>query len=200
MMKKIRNRVFGNWKSSLLGSLLIIICLVLIFIGKATFLEVNLLILIGLGLLGVKDPQNINLRVVLLIFGSTLILSSCTPQKRLNRLLKHHPELLQKDTVYYRDTLIIPATKYDTVFKTNFDTIHINSNRYNIELIRHDSLIYLTHTTPGDTIIKNIPIPIERIKYIQEPKKTNYWFWVALGAILFIVFIIVINILSFIKH
>ena len=132
--------------------------------------------------------------MVVLIFGSVFILLSCSPQKRLSRLLKHHPELLQKDTVIFRDTLIIPATKYDTVFNTNFDTIIIDKGRFNIEIIRHDSLIYLTHTTPNDTVFIEKKITVDKIIYTPEKPKINIWFWIAMGAISFILFIIGINI------
>jgi len=41
-------------------------------------------------------------------------LLSCSPQKRLNRLVKKHPHLIQNDTVIVHDTLIIPTIQIDT--------------------------------------------------------------------------------------
>ncbi|GHT78442.1 hypothetical protein FACS189464_1910 [Bacteroidia bacterium] len=36
------------------------------------------------------------------------MLSGCSPQKRLQRLVAKHPELLTMDTVHFRKTLIVP--------------------------------------------------------------------------------------------
>jgi uncharacterized membrane protein YidH (DUF202 family) len=195
-MKKIRNRVFGNWKSSLVGVILIIVCIALVFLGKASFLEVSTFLLIGLACLGVKDPSSINIRIIVLIFASTAALLSCSPQKRLNKLLKHHPELLQKDTFFFRDTIITKSYALDTVFSAKFDTITINKENTKIQLVKYDSLIYLTLDQQADTIKIEKKIEVDKIIYKTE-KKTNIWFWIAIGAISFILFIVGVNIYSF---
>jgi len=50
-----------------------------------------------------------------------LLLTSCSPQYRLNRLLALHPELKTSDTIFIRDSLIVPQIQVDTLF--DFKTI-----------------------------------------------------------------------------
>lgn len=162
-MKNIRNRIFGNWKSSLLGAILVLICFALVFFQKATFAEVSLFVIAGFGLMGVKDPKTFNLKMWAVIGGASLFFSSCSPQYRLKRLLKYHPELTVQQSVIFRDTIIIPKTDFDTVFKTDFDTVTIEKDNFKIELIRSDSLIYLYHTTPADTVYVEKTVLVDKI-------------------------------------
>jgi hypothetical protein len=56
-----------------------------------------------------------------------LLSCSCTPQQRLNRLLKKHPELVRTDTVYI-DTFAVRAPfQADTTGKVNTDFSGIDS-------------------------------------------------------------------------
>ncbi len=100
-----------------------------------------------------------------------LILVSCTPQKRLQRLLNHHPELIQIDTIFYKDTILINEVKLDTIFENNFDTIFFEKENIKIQLIKKDSLIYLSAKKITDTIFINKSFPVEKIIYKQEPFK-----------------------------
>ena len=57
----------------------------------------------------IKDFIKVTILFLLLYF-----LFSCTPQRRLNRLLTNHPELLEKDTIIVRDTVVVQNYNYDT--------------------------------------------------------------------------------------
>ena len=51
----------------------------------------------------------------------------CSPQRRLNRLIIKHPELIKTDTL--KDSVIVPKIEFDTVFKLQLgETITINKD------------------------------------------------------------------------
>lgn len=60
-------------------------------------------------------------------------LVACSPQKRLNRLIKNHPELAETDTVYSTKTFTVPGLNIDTNFaaSTNVNGIDELVNHYN---------------------------------------------------------------------
>jgi hypothetical protein len=45
---------------------------------------------------------------------SALLVVSCSPQKRLDRLIQNHQELIKTDTIYSVKTFTLPAIKIDT--------------------------------------------------------------------------------------
>jgi len=127
-----------------------------------------------------------------------VVMFSCSPQKKLQRLVKKHPELMQKDTmiVEVRDTIYIESTSFDTItqlfgsdtiitidnstltLKYFYDTI--TKNIYHDVLIKNDTIYYETQ----------IPVEVERV-VIQELtwwQKNNQW----------VIFLVVLFILSLI--
>ena len=54
-------------------------------------------------------------------------LSSCTPQKKLHRLLKKHPELVRTDTIRVIHIDTIPEIHVNTVFMTDTSTSQLDS-------------------------------------------------------------------------
>lgn len=74
-----------------------------------------------------------------------LCLAACSPQKRLNRLLRNHPELIQTDTVF--TTVTIPP---DTITVT--ETITLTADTTRLRAIT-DSLFLLVGQHP-DTGVK----------------------------------------------
>ena len=55
-----------------------------------------------------------------------LFLASCSPQKRLNRLIKNNPELAKTDTIYSTKTFTVPGYKLDTTFKASENVNGLN--------------------------------------------------------------------------
>ena len=100
-------------------------------------------------------------RVFFVLLTFIFLLLACTPQKRLNRLIKKHPDLIQKtDTIIIDDTLVIPGAKVDTAIFINFDTIFLEKEKLQVRLIRlHDS-IYITGECLPDTIIRRLPVAV----------------------------------------
>jgi hypothetical protein len=99
-----------------------------------------------------------------------LLLSSCSPQHRLQRLVAHHPELKLADTLVIRDTLIRPAIIADSSFPLSkmTDTVVISRDRLEIKLVKLHDTIHITGQCKSDTIIRELRVPVERIKLVKE--------------------------------
>ena len=103
------------------------------------------------------------------------LLFSCSPQKRLNRLVKKHPSLVELDTIKIIDTVITPTIQHDTttVFKVSTHDTVINNEKVFLKYF-YDTLtreIHHEYICFGDTIIQEKIIPIEKIVY----KEINWW-------------------------
>lgn len=121
----------------------------------------------------------------------------CTPQKRLNFLIKKHPELLTQDTLVIRDTVIIENYSYDTITNIQFhDSTTVINNEKVILKYFYDTLRQEIHhyvECIGDTIVKEIHFPYETI-VVQE-----LTFWQKYGSIAIILSFIVLLLLLFKK-
>ena len=89
-----------------------------------------------------------------LYFVVLLLLASCSPQKRLHRLVSKHPELSRVDTIKIQDTVIVPSIKTDTVFSSSLlkDTVTITKEKLKIKLIEINDTIYLDAEVKPDTV------------------------------------------------
>jgi len=106
---------------------------------------------------------------------AVILLFSCSPQKRLNRLVKKHPSLVELDTIKIIDTVITPTIQHDTttVFKVSTHDTVINNEKVFLKYF-YDTLtreIHHEYICFGDTIIQEKIIPIEKIVY----KEINWW-------------------------
>lgn len=120
---------------------------------------------------------------------SVLIIVGCSPQKRLQRLIRKHPELVQTDTIQLTDTFISKAIQADTtyIFTGSTDTILLEKERLRVEIIRNTDTLYISGSVAPDTIIKTREIITEKLKVIKECpieawlKKWGKWLVVGLG-------------------
>lgn len=128
----------------------------------------------------------------LLIVGT---LVSCSPQRRLERLIDHHPELLMGDTIPFQDTIIRLPVKVDTAFTLTslIDTVKIVRDRLEVSLIRISDTIRLKAACKADTIIRTLRIPVERIKLIKEPKPLPSLIWILLFLLIGLAIITIIK-------
>ena len=113
------------------------------------------------------------------------LLIGCSPQKRLNRIVKNNPQLLKIDTlkIVVRDTIIIESQTYDTITKFfHSDTIQVIDNsritlKYYYDTIEKN--IYHSVDYKTDTIFfeKIVPVEVERvvIKELTWWQKNNQW-------------------------
>lgn len=97
-----------------------------------------------------------------------LLLASCTPQKRLARLVKKNPELIRIDTVTVTDTftVITPRTQIDTFYsiKQLIDTVRLEKENLRVLTYLKNDTVYLD--AECDTLV------IEKIRTVKVPTKT----------------------------
>jgi hypothetical protein len=134
-----------------------------------------------------------NLRYLTILFAVITITFSCTPQKRLSRLVKLHPELTITDTIKINDTVITTQTRIDTSFHHSSikDTITIEKEKLRLQIVEICDTIYIEVEHEADTIVIEKEIPVERI-VVQENNEEKIqslddllnrkWFWVLVGA------------------
>ena len=121
-----------------------------------------------------------------------LLLASCSPQKRLHRLVKKHPELSRVDTIKIQDTIIVPGIKTDTVFSSLLlhDTVTITKENLQIKLIEINDTIYLDAEVRADTVILTREILVDRIIHV-EPEKWWIEYWWVWGIVLLIIITVI---------
>lgn len=128
-------------------------------------------------------------------FCCLIFVWSCSPQKRLDRLVKHHPELIKKDTAFVKDTFFLPSYKTDTTFvehnNTITDTVYLTKDKIQVKYYHHHDTVYLSARYNGDTLVKTIKVPYDRISVYEKP--IPMWYWVLLsllsGAVVTLIFI-----------
>lgn len=117
-----------------------------------------------------------------------ILFASCSPQKRMQRLLKKHPNLITtvdkdttiRDTITEIDTFISEIhsdsfiIKTDTIIKTNKLTIERFKDKFKV-IVQPDTFIVL------DTIyyINTVKVKGEVLTVFKTPK----WFWWLVGFI-----------------
>ena len=122
-----------------------------------------------------------------------LLLSSCTPQKRLNMLVKKHPELIKVDTLSVHDTIHTETIKADTVFKdTTFlrllrDTITVVNDRLRINTYHYRDSIFIEGECIGDTIIREIRVPYKYIQPVTKVKTPAYIIILLVGLVILLI-------------
>jgi len=113
---------------------------------------------------------------------------SCSPEKRIARIVKRHPELIKKDTVWSKDTLVTTAVKHDSLFHYyQPDTVYIKEGKMTVKYIfNKDSTVYIQGKCDADTIIKYYPIQVNSLSVEKELTWAdrfkiwifNNWWWV----------------------
>lgn len=118
--------------------------------------------------------------------------SNCSPQKRLNRLLKNNPELKRDTTVTVYDTTFIPHYSFDTIynFKNTHDTIFMVRNNYSVKVYQHNDSIFIGANVKADTIYKEIKVPFTRIINTTDNRKVWQMFWAGIASVLFLLVVI----------
>ena len=122
---------------------------------------------------------------------------SCSPQNRLNRKVKRAENfaykhgLVIKDTIKVIDTVIIETYIHDTtatIIKSD-STIVVNNEkvflRYFYDTLRQE--IYHEVECKGDTIVKEILVPVDKIKVIEKDNRFNIILIVLIAALFFVV-------------
>ena len=114
----------------------------------------------------------------LILLTLSFLLLSCSPQRKLHRLLKKYPELLQTDTIKINDSIFIPEIRVDTIFhySTLKDTVIITKEKLKIKILEVNDTIYLDAEVKADTVVLVKEIPVEKLVYV-EPVKWYIILW-----------------------
>jgi len=123
-----------------------------------------------------------NLQIIFLL----LMLISCSPQRRLQRLVVRHPELRLTDTVLVADTLFTAAITADTAIPLTrlIDTVVIACDKLEIKLVKIRDTIHVTGTCKADTIVREVRVPVERIKLVKtEARWLSKVLWIVAGLV-----------------
>ena len=129
--------------------------------------------------------------ILILIF-----LVSCSPQNRLNRKVKRAENFAYKhglviqDTIKVIDTVVIDNYRIDTLNTfTRHDSIVVFNNnkvylKYFYDTLRQE--IYHEVICRGDTLIREVLVPVDKIRVIEKDNRFNIII-IALLSALFIV-------------
>ena len=112
------------------------------------------------------------------------LLWGCSPQKKLNRMVKkaekhaRKHDLMIQDTIVIIDTLVIESYTHDTTmtFIRHDSVVVINNEKVSLRYF-YDTLtreIYHEIECKGDTLIREIPIVVDKIKVV-DPKFSFGW-------------------------
>ena len=129
---------------------------------------------------------------------AVILLVACTPQKRMNRLIKKFPHLTETkiDTIRIIDTFVVE--QFDTTLINNVIkqdcVIVINNERVKISY-KYDTIkeqIIHSIKLPNDTIYKEkiIPIEVEKVVYKEISWWEKYQSLIYIGLALFVLSII----------
>jgi hypothetical protein len=138
--------------------------------------------------------MTINKLVIIL----SLLLASCSPQKKLAKLMKEHPELFKdKVTVTVRhDTLISKEIHKDSVINNIYskDTVYIKEGRETVKYVyEQGSKAYISADVKADTIIKIVTDTVKSRTIIKEVKAPKTGFEIFSEWAIIIILIVVVG-------
>lgn len=132
-----------------------------------------------------------------------LLLSSCSPQRRLNRLIGNHPELARAQvrdtvlTVIELDTVYIPERSIDTFFSFSTDTFNVTDSGVTVTVIKEVDRWHLKTTVKRDTIYSSDTVKIAykdtvNVFDVQHISTADVWKYRKQGALWLIILLIII--------
>jgi len=145
------------------------------------------------------------IKMIILALGLLIMTISCTPQKRLNRFHKNHPELFDKklDTIHIIDSVkyTSPAINVDTAthIKYLYDTITLSKDGLTTQVWIYKDSVFITSQIAPKTVYIPYYKSVPYVKY--EAKVENVWFknliWVlVLLIVIYLVYRIFIKVKS----
>lgn len=142
-----------------------------------------------------------------LLISLILIITSCSPQKKLARLLERNPELKEKQIVLARGTVktTFPGVVGDTVIKI-YDSVpgDCPELKEDTAVVQEENLtarswisgdsLYLE--AECDTVYQEVPfeVPIEVEKIVYRKPRDGLSWWRAIAIIEFLLIIVIIYI------
>lgn len=134
----------------------------------------------------------------LILIISALLLFSCSPQKKLQKLLNKYPELVAADTVHFNDTVYTTAIKADSVFVLDTinrtDTFTLEKEKLKVKVILQKDSIYISGECQTDTIYRTRDVVVDKLLPCPPEKEKSFWqklkgaaIWVLVGAVAMVV-------------
>jgi hypothetical protein len=125
-----------------------------------------------------------------------MVLSGCSAEKRLQRLIAKHPELSRVDTITVVDTVYIPGdTLWRQVLLRQTDTVRIENDRQSVRVVRIPTgspcdtaaiaLDVLAEVKP-DTVYHTVTVEVDRIVPCPEGTRVSSW-WRAVALFFLVV-------------
>ena len=126
-----------------------------------------------------------------------IFLTSCNQQNRLNRKVKRAENyaykhgLVIKDTIKVIDTVIVnnyttdtlnTFTRHDSVVIFNNDKVYL---KYFYDTLRQE--IYHEVECRGDTLIREVLVPVDKVKVIEKDNRFNIILIALLAALLIVI-------------
>lgn len=141
-------------------------------------------------------PKRILLIAIVLFLLSILASVGCSPQKRINRIIKNNPHLVQKDTVWITDTIIVEGVKYDTItkFLTNTKVEVINNERVRLQYF-YDTV---TNEIHHEVECKENRIVYERSFVVDKVVTTHDWQKYVVWLVILLV--VIVGVRAFFKY
>ena len=125
----------------------------------------------------------------------SIFLISCSPQKKLQRLVKNNPELIRVDTIYFRDTInVITNEVYKDTLTTlksiSKDTLIITKENLRIKTFYnyHTDSIFISGECQSDTVFVPYEVAIPVSNIVMEEVGFN---WNKLITVLIIIGLII---------
>lgn len=122
-----------------------------------------------------------------------LLLVACTPQKRLDRIISRHPELVRTDTITVVDTVYLPG---DTIHAARWafihDTITVENERQVVRVVRMPTgspcdtakiALGITGIVKPDSIPYQVKVPCDSVNVTQTVNKIPWYVWLLLLAL-----------------
>lgn len=127
---------------------------------------------------------------IAMVVTMAVALFSCSAQKRFERFVRLHPDLVRSDTVVILDTLISEGSRADTLVSLQSiihsrDTIVIHNHKLTEKIYYHRDSLFFEGECATDTVVKEIKFPV--VKYLPENAQENY---IKYGIIAFIFLIL----------
>ena len=127
-----------------------------------------------------------------ILIGCLLI--ACSPQKRMNRLLSRHPELMR--TFNTTDTVHTGTVIADTVFIdtsahsfSHHDTIFLSRGRLEVKYFRSRDTVFLSGKCKDSVIVKEV----KAREVLVEKKGLDWWKWILAITVSLVIIGIVIK-------
>ncbi len=143
------------------------------------------------------------IKIIVLISILSFIVG-CSPEMRLRRLLKNHPQLTDTSTILVSDTISISSVKDSISFKdsTVIDTLFITKDSARIRVIKKEGKVRIDYHKPEQKIPYVRPIhtinlskqTIDKIedKYKRKLMRRDVFMYVLLSIILIETLIIIV--------